>query len=120
MSYEYQLAAYSVISVLRFNIMMLTCLYYLNVASEQNFKESTLVCFKYSMFVIYLIFLGGSITMGYWVGRILSTRTLSISQLCICPQHMSLKWFEVIASSRSQVGSARARNTRQEVSAPMR
>jgi len=57
MSRRYEAQAYSVISVMRFNIMMILCLYTLNVASAENFKERTIWLIRTSMAFVYLMFL---------------------------------------------------------------
>ena len=96
MSRRYEAQAYSVISVMRFNIMMILCLYTLNVASAENFKERTIWLIRTSMAFVYLMFLIYAAWAGDKVDGYLSNSVLQLEQLCICWEHLSLKWVEVI------------------------
>jgi len=61
---------------MRFNIMMILCLYTLNVASAENYKEKTILLIRTIMAFVYLMFLIYAAWAGDKVDSYLRTNVL--------------------------------------------
>ena len=101
--HSYRAKMFSLIIILKFNVMMLITFYYLKMASEQIFQREQYLRFKWSLVATYVFFMTLMIYSMIKIYVLLDLGTsnpdgLEADQLCISWNYMSLRWGEVICS----------------------
>ena len=89
---------FAIVSILKFNIMMLITFYYLKMASEQIFTRTQYIRFKWTLITAYSIFMTLMVYSALNIFIDLYSKAILHSQLCISWHYMSLKWGELICS----------------------
>lgn len=96
--YGYRSKTFPIISILKFNSMVLITFYYLKMASEQIFERDQYLRFKTALMATYIFFMSLMIYSMIKIYMIMDSGELETDQLCISWNYMSLRWGEVICS----------------------
>ena len=98
MLYSYKIEMQQLVSLMRFNIMMLLTFYYIKIASEHIFAKEGQVRLKMIMVGIYAVFMIIMISACVGLAIDLDERNIREDQLCISSYNLMFKWSEIFCS----------------------